>query len=475
MNSKILSHIKKVIIASAIIVMCGTNAAYAFSFGGTNKTDTTNNSIMSLINKLFNLKKEEYKLTDFQNDLEGMQKKGNIDVEQIKELFDKLPSSDEKDGLSSIIGEISNISNIADSEGINIKELLSKLLDTLINAVKGLISGIGVGNSLPVEPTSINMTPATATEFVKAAGLDETDYDVNLHASVYMHVDENGKPDSDKWAFLIHPNSYNGEKMANIVGPFYYEKGYNIFAPDLRGAGDSEGEVSLGFLDSLDVYDWLTKLNNEYNVKEVIVHGISLGGATTNFLSGIDGFMNNGPTKINTTIKSIRELNVVGLVEDCGYTDMKQFVLNIKSLLIKMGIGLTKDNVDYYSDATNSLKYCDLPMLIIHGTKDILVKVENADTVKNTVKGEVDQWLVEGKNHAFIIMGQEEEAYREHVHNFIKYGADVPEIPDIQASYEQPTLSDTTTEDGTTTEKSQEGGQQDFLTKLKNLLSNWIK
>lgn len=254
------------------------------------------------------------------------------------------------------------------------------------------------------------MEAKTAEEF---AGKD---YAVKLHANVYMHVDANGNEDSDKWAFIIHPNIYNGQKIANIVGPFYYEKGYNIFAPDLRGAGDSEGKVSLGFLDSLDVYDWLTILNEDYNTSEVIVHGISLGGATTNFLSGIDQFMKNGPTPINT-IKSIRELKVIGLVEDCGYTDMEAF--SSKSSLIDMGIGLTESNFDYYSKATNSLKYCDLPMLIIHGTKDIIVKVENADIVKNTVKGDVEQWLVEGKNHAFIIMGQETDAYKAHVQEFI--------------------------------------------------------
>ena len=58
-------------------------------------------------------------------------------------------------------------------------------------------------------------------------------------------------------------------------------------------------------------------------------------------------------------------------------------------------------------------------MLIIHGTKDIIVDVENADIVKNTVRGYVEQWLVEGRNHAFIIMGKEEDAYKEHIYNFI--------------------------------------------------------
>ena len=450
MNSKILKHIKKVIIALAIMVLCGTNTACAFSFGGTSNTGKTNSSIMSLIEMLRKFKKDEYTLSDFEIDLEKMKKTGDIDVEKIEELFDKLPNSTEKSMLQPSIEMFSNISDTSAIKGIDVKGLLSKLLETLINAVKSLVSGIGgSSSSLPVEPTSANMTAKTAVEF---AGKD---YAVNLHASVYKHVDANGNPDSNKWVLLLHPNSYNGAKIAGIVGPFYYEKGYNIFAPDLRGAGDSEGETSLGFLDSLDAYDWLTKLNNEYDTEEVIVHGISLGAATTNFLSGIDQFMNNGPVKMNTTIKPVRELKVIGLVEDCGYTDMEQF--SSKSSLIGMGIGLTEENYDYYHLATNSLKYCDLPILIIHGTKDIIVKVENADTVKNTVKGYAEQWLVEGKNHAFIIMGQEEEAYEAHVHDFI----DRCENKDTQIN-----LPQVSEENNTDTEK----GTQSFLEKLINAL-----
>ena len=450
MNSKILKHIKKVIIALAIMVLCGTNTACAFSFGGMSNTGKTNSSIMSLIEMLRKFKKDEYTLSDFEIDLEKMKKTGDIDVEKIEELFDKLPNSTEKSMLQPSIEMFSNISDTSAIKGIDVKVLLSKLLETLINAVKSLVSGIGgSSSSLPVEPTSVNMTAKTAVEF---AGKD---YAVNLHASVYKHVDANGNPDSNKWVLLLHPNSYNGAKIAGIVGPFYYEKGYNIFAPDLRGAGDSEGETSLGFLDSLDAYDWLTKLNNEYDTEEVIVHGISLGAATTNFLSGIDQFMNNGPVKMNTTIKPVRELKVIGLVEDCGYTDMEQF--SSKSSLIGMGIGLTEENYDYYHLATNSLKYCDLPILIIHGTKDIIVKVENADTVKNTVKGYAEQWLVEGKNHAFIIMGQEEEAYEAHVHDFI----DRCENKDTQIN-----LPQVSEENNTDTEK----GTQSFLEKLINAL-----
>ena len=472
MNSKILSHIKKVIVASAIIILCSTNATYAFTMQISENERTER--LKNFFSRFFNTNTQEYDLEALQIDLEEMEKTGNIDLTKITELINKLPDDENKDVLAGIEDMFTNI--MGNVEGINISELLDKLLDTLLEAVGSLTGGSSTGgsligslgsiiggttsSSLPVEAESINMVAKTAAEF---AG---EDYAVNLHANVYMHVDENGNQDSDKWALLIHPFMLKGETIANNVGPFYYEKGYNIIAPDLRGFGDSEGSVALGCLESMDVYDWLVKLNDEYEVSQVIVHGISLGAATTNYLSGIDGFINNGPTKIETEIKPIRELNVIGLVEDCGYVDMTEFA--DKETVMSYS-GLEEDTFDYYSKATNSLKYCDLPMLVIHGTSDSTVDPENAETVKNTVKGDVEVWMVDGASHAFIIMGSNEEEYKEHVQAFIdkyeKVYIKIEESYQAKVLYEEKAVEETVEEP-----KVEQNNDKDFVNMIKRLL-----
>ncbi len=409
MNSKILSSLKKVLVISALLIICSLSTANAFSLNirpYTNYTNYTNRFgfFSNIIERFFN--PEDYKLKNIQSELENMRSSGNYDLNSITSIIDQLPDGENK----TILEAIKDMS-------LKLQEMVGKidikgLLDKLIDAIKSMLGGGSSSSSgLPVEAESVTMSSITAAQF---AG---EDYNVKLHANIYRHVDENGNQDSDKWVILIHPFMLKGETIAKKIGPYYYEKGYNIIAPDLRSFGDSEGEVALGFLESLDVYDWLTAINNAYNPSEVIVHGISLGGATTNFLSGIDGFLNNGPTPINKTIKSLRELKVVGLVEDCGYTDMTQFAN--KNFLLNLNIGLNEENFDYYSNATNSLQYCDIPMLIIHGTNDTIVKPENAETVKNTVKGSVDYWSVEGGAHAFIIIGSNADEYKAHVQDFI--------------------------------------------------------
>ena len=68
MDSKILKHIKKVIIALTIVILCGTNTAcaFSFSFGRTSNTGKTNSSIMSLIEILRKFKKDKYTLSEFE-------------------------------------------------------------------------------------------------------------------------------------------------------------------------------------------------------------------------------------------------------------------------------------------------------------------------------------------------------------------------------------------------------------------------
>ena len=418
MSSKTLQSLKRIVAVLAILIICSMSSVNAFSLGfrdyrNYNNYNYSYNSnrrfggmFSSILERIFNREgTQEYSLSNLQTDLETMRDTGNYDMNKISELIDKLPSGENKsivEGLKNMYTKLQELVGQIDIKGI---------LDKLIDTIKSLLGGIGTSSGLPVEAQSGNINAVTAVQF---AG---EDYNAKLHASIYEHVDENGNKDSDKWVVLIHPFMLKGETIAKRVGPYYYEKGYNIIAPDLRSFGESEGKVSLGFLESLDIYDWLNAINNTYHPSEVIVHGISLGGATTNYLSGIDQFLANGPTKMDTRIKSLRELNVVGLVEDCGYTNMTQFAN--KSFLLNMGIGLTEENFEYYSDATNSLKYCDIPMLIIQGTADTMVKPENAETVKNTVKGEVDYWSVEGGAHAFIIIGMNGEEYKAHVQAFI--------------------------------------------------------
>lgn len=419
MNNVIFNSIKKVVVILAIIMLCTTNVSYGFSIGSKFKANPNEqtNIILSFFSKIFSffeqLVKEEYEIEDLLEDLKNIEKNGTEDIElnDIISLVNKLPESIEKTQIQGTINSYSTLSQSGNS-GLNLGLLVKVLINLVSSLVDGLVGLIG-GDGIAVESTDITITSNTAGLF---AG---NDYKVNLHANIYKN-----ERNTNKWALIIHPFMMSGKTMANAVGPFYYEKGYNILAIDLRGFGDSDGSVALGLLESLDAYDWLVKMNEDTatfgEIDHIIVHGTSLGAATTNFLSGIDEFMANGPKAIE--LKSLKELKVKGLVEDCGYKDMEQFAQ--KDFIMSLGVGLTKDNFEYYSNATNSLKYCELPMLIIHGNADTMVNYSNnapviRDTVNSSTRGGSAQLVtISGGAHALIIMGAN-DTYARAVNSFI--------------------------------------------------------
>ena len=73
----------------------------------------------------------------------------------------------------------------------------------------------------------------------------------------------------------------------NDVAQVYYKKGYNVLVPDLRGHGRSEGQlIGLGWLDRLDLLQWIETVLEQDPEAEILLHGCSIGGASALMASG---------------------------------------------------------------------------------------------------------------------------------------------------------------------------------------------
>lgn len=399
-------------------------------------------------------KKYLNEMTKFTNGLDK-----NMSVSDMKiQIIDKANELENKySESSSSIPKISNqiINTTINSEATSTTDLLGTITTTL----KKLL-----GNS---NNAIESLTPDVKVEDMVATTAGERcgdTYKVKLVGKIYYaNADKNGNPTSNKWVYLVHGSQMNGQAMADAVGQMYLDQGYNILAPDSRGYGNSEGSVAMGYVESLDVWDWLTYLNNTYGSKcqQVIIHGVSLGGATTVFASGLEV---NG--------KTLKDQNVIGLVEDCGYTSLTGIIKGmlgtsnsssgsssnelvakilgiikkddlsslskesladsvIKKLLIeKIGVGLTEENFDQYQNALDSLNRCELPLLIVHGTKDSTVPFENSTEIYNTAMNNskmpyVQRFTADGEQHAFIILGSKYNVYEGHVENFINKAEEI--------------------------------------------------
>ncbi|MBQ8681656.1 MAG: alpha/beta fold hydrolase [Bacilli bacterium] len=222
------------------------------------------------------------------------------------------------------------VSSAANQLVNNITSSVSGTTEGLLDGLTSIIGGLGdtiMGNADPTNTLSLRSTTAC----------DDGDIDAKycvdgLSAKIYVT-----NPNSNKWAVLVHGFMMSGKAMHTAVGSMYEAQDYNVMAVDLRGFGDSDGSVAMGYLESLDTYDWIKDLNanwqSRYGVnvapQTIVVHGISLGGATTlQLATNPDIAAANGTAPYT---KNLTQLNVKGFVDDCGYTSMSGIITGMLS------------------------------------------------------------------------------------------------------------------------------------------------
>ena len=223
------------------------------------------------------------------------------------------------------------------------------------------------------------------------------------------------QPNSHLWAITIH--GYRGSHTsgaATSLAQNYYANGYQVVSPDLRACGDSYGNyVGMGWLDRKDLLLWIDWIIQQDADAQIVLHGISMGAATTMMTSGEDT-----PDAVKV------------FVEDCGYT----CVWDIFSNELKLRFGLPEFPLLYTASAISKvkagysfkeassldqLKNATKPMLFIHGTSDDFIPYEMMDVVYNAKPGDNKKAVTApgaGHGEAMYALGDE---YWDEVFNFI--------------------------------------------------------
>lgn len=198
---------------------------------------------------------------------------------------------------------------------------------------------------------------------------------------------------SHKWAIVVHGYNGRASEMTKYIRNFY-ERGYNVIAPDLRGHGNSEGDyVGMGWHDRKDVLLWIQQILKKDPNAEIALYGISMGGATVMMTSGED-----------------LPSNVKVIIEDCGYsTVIDEFTYQLKDLfhlpkfpVMNAANTVTKLRAGYDLEEASAVKQVErskTPMLFIHGNADTCVPFEMLDQVYNAAKVEKEKLIVPGAGH----------------------------------------------------------------------------
>lgn len=237
---------------------------------------------------------------------------------------------------------------------------------------------------------------------------------IHLHA-YYIAASE----PTPKTAVLVHGYTDNAIMMMKIGYLYNKVLNFNILLPDLRHAGLSGGEaIRMGWLDRKDVIHWMEVANQLFGGNtEMVVHGISMGAATTMMVSG-----EPQPDYVKC------------FVEDCGYTSVwDQFTKELKGQfgipqfpLMYTASWLCKLEYGWDFKEASSLKQvakCHLPMFFIHGDKDDYVPTWMVYQLYEAKPEPKELWVVSGADHArsyFFETKEYTEKVKEFVDKYIK-------------------------------------------------------
>ncbi len=212
-------------------------------------------------------------------------------------------------------------------------------------------------------------------------------------------------------AVLVHGYQSNPIQMM-MLGYLYHHLGWNILLPDQEAHAQSEGEwIQMGWFDRQNILQWTEVAHKKYDSDTLVVHGISMGAATTMCLAG------------DSTPDYVR-----AFVEDCGYTSVwdefkgelkSRFglpafpLLHLTSLSCKLQLGWSFQE----ASPLHQVAKCHKPMLFIHGTADTYVPAPMVLPLFQAKPEPKRIWLAPGSGHA----GSYKDHPEEYTHQVVEF------------------------------------------------------
>ncbi|MCR5179905.1 MAG: alpha/beta hydrolase [Bacteroidaceae bacterium] len=197
-------------------------------------------------------------------------------------------------------------------------------------------------------------------------------------------------------AVCIHGWRQQAISILHIARIYHQQLGCDVLLPDLHAHGLSEGEtIGMGWKEREDVLHWMKVAAELFDAHDFIVHGISMGAATT---------MNVAGEPLPDEVKKIR------FVEDCGYTSVwDEFRHELKA-----DFGMSPFPLLYTSSWLCWLRYgwsfsqaapldqvakCPYPMLLIHGDNDTFVPSWMIHPLYEAKPQPKKLWITAGSEH----------------------------------------------------------------------------
>ena len=201
--------------------------------------------------------------------------------------------------------------------------------------------------------------------------------------------------DSHHWAVLVHSYRTDHTTMYNF-GNFYTANGWHVLYPDNRAHGNSGGHfIGMGYLDRLDLLAWVRYILSMDSDAEIVLHGLSMGASAALMFSGLS---------------DEEVIHVKAIIADSGYASAESYltgklyhrynfpafpIIDIANVSFKIAAGyFMKD-----ASAVEAVKQSCIPILIIHGSQDQSVSVNDAYLLFAEMKADKVLLIIQGAGH----------------------------------------------------------------------------
>lgn len=190
----------------------------------------------------------------------------------------------------------------------------------------------------------------------------------------------------------------NAENISTHIGSVYWlpKKGFNVFLPDYRGYGRSEGRASLpGLQEDVESSVRYLMTRPDLDPERLIVFGQSLGGAVA----------------AHYVADSPHRRHIRGLVVDsafASYRDIAREKLASFWPTWPLAWPLSRTVEDTYSPIRSIARVSPIPLLIIHGEQDPIIPAEHARRLYQAARSPKALWIVPGAGHIQTFRSREQ-------------------------------------------------------------------
>lgn len=216
---------------------------------------------------------------------------------------------------------------------------------------------------------------------------------VCLHGAYYSF--QEGAP------IVLMFHGYRSSATRDGMGIFRIckRKGYNLLIVDQRAHRKSGGRsITFGVKERYDCLEWIHYIEKRFGENtEMILVGLSMGASTVLMASELG-----------------LPQQVKGIIADCGYSTSKDILTSVIRMMklpvfpvyfiVRLSAMLFGGFDIDSASATEALRNCHVPVLLIHGEEDRLVPCEMSRVNYQACASEKELFLVPGADHGMSYM-----------------------------------------------------------------------